>query len=170
MMRFTIAPAACLALLLSAGCSQSRVDDYPSLLPRPIEKRGFAEPEPKAPPVVRPDPALDTAIAKQRAALSAAAAAFGTQAERAERLASRARGAAAGSESWIAAQVALAELDTLRGATAGALADIERLAIDRAAKGEPPYPALEVLLADARRQNEGEVARIGGIEASMPRG
>jgi hypothetical protein len=156
--------------LVPAGCAAPRDDGYPSLLPRAIEKRGFGEPVSKAPPVAAPDAALDAAVAEQRAVLTTAATAFGAQADRAEQLAARARGAAAGSEPWIAAQVALAELDTLRGGTAGALADIERMAIDRAAKGEPPYPALESLLAEARRQNEGEVARIGRIEGSMPRG
>jgi hypothetical protein len=156
--------------LVPAGCAAPRDDGYPSLLPRAIEKRGFEEPAPRPGPVATPDAALDGELSRQRTELGRAGAAFAGQADAAERLAARARGAAAGSEPWIAAQVALAELDTLRGGTAGALADIERMAIDRAAKGKPPYPALESLLAEARRQNEGEVARIGRIEGSMPRG
>lgn len=168
MMRLSI--AALVVLSTAAACKAPRDDGYPSLLPRPIEKRGFAEPAPRPAPVATPDAALDAAVARQRTALARARAAFGGQADAAERLAARARGAAAGSEPWIAAQVALAELDTLRGGTAGALANIERLAIDRAAEGNPPYPSLEALLAEARAQNEGEVARIGRIEASMPRG
>jgi hypothetical protein len=167
MMRVSLA---LVALVAAAGCKAPRDDGYPSLLPRPIEKRGFAEPAPRPEPVATPDAALDGDVARQRAALAKAGAAFAGKATDAERLATRARGARAGSEPWIAAQVALAELDTLRGGTAGALADIERLAIDRAAEGEPPYPALEALLIEARRQNEDEVARIGRIEGSMPRG
>lgn len=158
------------ALSLIAGCKAPGDDGYPSLLPRPIEKRGFADPAPRPAPVATPDAALDGEVARAKGALAKAGSAFAAKAGEAERLAARARGASAGSEPWIAAQVALADLDTLRGGTAGALADIEKLAIDRAAAGKPPYPALEALLADARAQNQREIERINRIEGSMPRG
>jgi hypothetical protein len=171
MMRMLPAPIlGVVALSLIAGCKAPRDDGYPSLLPRPIEKRGFADPAPRPEPVATPDVALDGEVARAKAALRKAGAAFAGKAGEAERLAARAKGAAAGSEPWIAAQVALAELDTLRGGTAGALADIEKLAIDRAAAGKPPYPSLETLLADARAQNQREVERVSQIEGSMPRG
>ncbi len=155
--------------LVPAACAAPRDDGYPSLLPRPIEKRGFADPTPAPPPVAQNDPALEVEIDRQRGALARAGMSFTAKADEAERLAARARGAAAGSEPWIAAQVALAELDTLRSGSAGALADIERLAIDRASEGKPPYPKLETLLADARTQNAGEAERITRIEGMMPR-
>lgn len=167
MMRPLLALAAAAVV---AACTAPHGDGYPSLLPRPIEKRGFADPAPRPAPVATPDAALDADLARTKAALAKAGSTFADKAGEAERLATRARGAAAGSEPWIAAQVALAELDTLRSGTAGALADIEKLAIDRAAAGKPPYPALEALLADARAQNQREVERIGRIEGSMPRG
>ena len=171
-MRFALALSvpAMSALGLLAACASRGDDGYPSLLPRPIEKRGFADPAPKPEPVATPDAALDAQVAKAKGALAKAGAAFADKAGEAERLAARAKGASAGSEPWIAAQVALAELDTLRSGTAGALADIEKLAIDRAAEGKPPYPSLETLLADARAQNQREVERINRIEGSMPRG
>ncbi|HTG39548.1 hypothetical protein [Sphingomonas sp.] len=155
-------------LLGMAGCA-TLADNagYPSLLPRAIEKRGFETPEPAEPDPVAADPALDRDVARLTATLDAARTAFAAAADQAEQLASRTDDAAPGSEAWIAAQVALADLDTLRGGTAGALADIERLAIDRAATGNPPYPALEALLAAARAQNEAEIARIARIEGMM---
>lgn len=155
--------------MLAASCAAPADDGYPSLLPRPIERRGFAEPETPPPPVADRDPALELEIDRERGALGQAWTAFEARAAEAERLAARAGNAAPGSEAWIAAQVALADLDTLRSGTAGTLADIERLAIDRASEGKPAYPALESLLADARAQNAGEVERIARIEGMMKR-
>lgn len=152
--------------MLIVGCAAPDGDRYPSLLPRPIEKRGFAEPVRPA-PVVAPDPALDARIGTLRAALAKADDAFDGSARDAERLVGSAGDSAPGTERWIAAQVALAELDTLRSGTAGTLADIERLAIDRAADGKPLYPALEALRTQATQQNQGEIDRIARIQASM---
>jgi hypothetical protein len=160
-----LAPILLLSTLL-AGCAAPADTGYPSLLPRPIEKRGFSEPE-RPTPVAAPDPVLDGRIAQEQAALAKANAAFDAGATTAERLAAKAGNAAPGTEAWIAAQVALAELDTLRSATAGSLADIEQLAIDRASEGKPPYPALESLQAQAQAQNQGEIDRVTRIQASM---
>ncbi|MEZ0495513.1 hypothetical protein [Sphingomonas sp. IW22] len=155
-------------LLPLVGCAAPADSGYPSLLPRPIEQRGFETPAPPPPPALTvADPMLDAEVARLRQSLEAAQTAFGARADEAERLASRATDAAPGSESWIAAQLVLAELDTLRGATAAVLADVERAAIDRAVAGKQPYGALETLLADARAQNQAELERIERIDGMM---
>lgn len=152
--------------LVISGCSAPS-GDYPSLLPRPIEKVGFAEPE-RAAPETQADAALEIGIDQQRRALDAAIARFDTAAASAERAARAARGAPAGSEAWLDAQIALAELDTLRQDGAAVLGDIEKLAIDRAVEGKPAYPPLTRLQGDAeaRARTEGErIARIAAMLA-----
>lgn len=153
-------------LALATGCTKPERDGYPSLLPRPIESADVAEPM-REPDAARPDPALDQEIARLSAALGTAEAAFSAQADRAEQLARAARGAAAGSDPWIAAQVALGELDVLRATTNGLVADVERLTIERAASGAPAYPALETLYAAATTRAAAERARVSAIEAVL---
>ncbi|MGR6327743.1 hypothetical protein ACU5AX_01620 [Sphingomonas sp. XXL09] len=126
-----------------AGCTHdSRV--YPSLAPRAVERVGFAEPVRTAPKLV-PDPALDVQIATLRAQLTKLADGFAGDARTAEAAASRAQGAAAGSDAWLEAQTALAQLDDWRAQTGALLTDVETRAGDRAAQLQPPYPALEAL-------------------------
>ncbi|TKD50142.1 hypothetical protein [Sphingomonas baiyangensis] len=159
------APAALLLLLATAGCSAPD-DRYPSLLPRAIEKTSFADP---VRPVREsaPDPALELKIGEQQAALAEAVRTFDAASARAQTLATRAAGAAAGSEPWIEAQVALAELDTLRSATAAVLGDTEKLATDRALSGQPAYPALDRLLSAQRAAVAAQIERIAAIERSL---
>ncbi|WP_033922818.1 hypothetical protein [Sphingomonas sp. 37zxx] len=140
--------------------------DYPSLLPRPIEQESFAEPA-RPEPEASADPALEVKVAEQAAALASAATAFDRAAAEADSLSRAARGSSAGSESWIAAQVALSGLDAMRSATAETLADIERLAIDRAAQGVPTYPELQRLLERAELQNRTQIERIDAIERNV---
>ncbi|UZK69707.1 hypothetical protein OKW76_01070 [Sphingomonas sp. S1-29] len=150
---------------LVGGCAAPD-GDYPSLLPRPIEQTSFAEPD-RAVAEAAADPALEVKLAEQAEALASTGAAFDRAAAEAERLGRTARGAATGSEPWIAAQVALSGLDALRGATSETLTDIERIAIDRAAQGLPAYPELQRLLERAQAQNRAQIDRIDAIEAGV---
>ncbi len=153
------------AAALLAGCTEP-AGRYPSLLPRAIESRSDAEPvRPVA--VATPDAALDGRIAALNAVLARAAADFSRSAEAAEARVAVAAGTARGSEAWIEAQSALAELDAARGATLGGLADLETLTIDRGAAGQPPYPALDAAVTAARAQSERQSARIAMLEASI---
>ena len=154
-----------LSLLLAGGCAQTS-GRYPSLLPRAIETRNDAEPMPSAPAIVA-DPALDAAIATARAALARTQADFAIQATRAESLAGAARGKPAGSEPWLDAQSALADLDVLRAQSSATLTDIEQLTIDRAAAGQPPYPALEAVRGDAATQHGDEGTIIDALTARL---
>ncbi|GMM94090.1 hypothetical protein [Qipengyuania sp. MTN3-11] len=127
------AGAAFLALSL-AGC-QSTQGVYPSLAVRDIERvEGQFETAP-APPLDVPNvPTEYTGTLAQRlAALGSAAreahARFLSARQGAAQLAAAASGAEIGSDSWASAQVALADLDSIRSDTAIALADLDILAI-----------------------------------------
>lgn len=143
-----------LPLLALAGCAQPG-SRFPSLLPRAIESRDDAEPMPTAPAIVA-DPALDTRVAALDAALAKIRTDFERRAAQAQRLADAAKGKAAGSDPWLDAQSALADLDVVRADVSSLISDLERLAIDRAAAGNPAYPALEALRSSAKTQHDDE--------------
>ncbi|WP_326524316.1 hypothetical protein [Sphingomonas sp.] len=143
--------------LLLAGCAGT-VPDAPSLLPRPIESRGDAEPAaPAANPADTVDTALDAETARRVAAFDAAARAF-SAAERdlAARI-GRGKGAAEGSDRWLDGQAAIGELQQLRTATDSAMVDIEALAIERASAAKLPYPALEAAIAAAQAELDRQI-------------
>lgn len=150
-----------------AACAAAADGDYPSLAPRPIEQRSDAEPE-AVPVVAAPDPKLDANLATLTADLTGAATAFDTAGRRIEGRLAAARGGGVGSEAWIEAQTALSEADTARARTATALAELERLAIDRAAEGQPPYPALEAALTRTREQTATQNERYETLSGSLP--
>lgn len=161
-------PLALLApLSLLAACA-SDPTVYPSLAPRPVEKLGFAEPvtAPAAP--AAQDPALDGELAAIVAKGSAAARDFDRAATRAATLARAAKGAKVGSDAWIAAQTAIADLDALRSSHGDTVGTLDDLASGRAAALQPPYPALEQALANARATAEAQTARIDALAASLP--
>jgi len=156
----------CLAML--PGCAEQVTTRYPSLLPRPNEATSIAEPESPPPAVATPDPALDAKLATLRANLAESATGFAPAANRAEQAAQAAKGMPAGSEGWITAQSALAELDGYRATTSTTLTDVEELAIGRATAGQPDYPAIETLRAEAESQLNAQSARITAIQATLP--
>jgi len=157
-------------LLLSAlvgGCApMPDRDRFPSLLPRPIESRSDAVQTPP-PSVATPDPALDARLIELRGALDDAGRAFDTGYIRADRLANAARGSSAGSDAWLDAQIALAELDVLRTDTRLRIADLEQLTIDRALELAPDYPTLTALIEAAKAQEAEQDKRIASVEARL---
>ncbi|MCP5397381.1 MAG: hypothetical protein H6918_11755 [Sphingomonadaceae bacterium] len=119
--------ACCLTL---AGCATNGTD-YPSLAVRDAERvemtylPGSADTE-----AMKPAPAPDSLpdqLAALRAEADSAHRAFMDAAPGAERTVSAARGAALGSRSWGDAQVAMADLDSLRSRSAVVLADLDLL-------------------------------------------
>ncbi len=155
-----------LAVLSLAGCTRDTTA-YPSLAPRAVEKLGFAEPEV---PIVeaKPDPALDARIATLGTSLDGIANGFAADAGKAQAASGRARGKAVGSDAWLDAQTALAQLDDWRAQGSSLLTDIEQIASERAAKLEPEYPALVALRARvaAEAQRQGET--IDRLQAALP--
>ena len=127
-----------LASLLLAGCASSG-DEYPSLAIRDAERPGnervegsFASDAPAPSPEPTPAASADLLqrLAQLRGQAQSAHRDFRQAAPSATRLA-RAAGAT-GSDSWASAQVALADLDSIRSQAAIALAELDILYIDAA--------------------------------------
>ncbi|MGK6324032.1 hypothetical protein ACMGDM_13255 [Sphingomonas sp. DT-51] len=161
------APLALPPLLLVAACGAD-LSGYPSLAPRAVEQRGFEEPATPPPAPVAADPALDARLATIATARADAVRQFDAAADRAAARATNARGAAVGSERWLDAQTAIAELDSLRSAHADAGGQLEEIATARAQALQPAYPALEEALAAARDAAEAQTRRIDAIAATLP--
>jgi hypothetical protein len=125
------APFAILLVVALAGCGEQS-GTYPSLAPRPIEQISLAEPTRPAPPAAVADPAA----VERYAPLIGQARKADTDFRRVlgdERGAlARGRGAAEGSDAWLAAQVSASRIETARGPVAKALADLDaaRSALD----------------------------------------
>ncbi len=128
---FRAPPAILVALVLAAGCAAP--GPYPSLAPRPAEKAYADDSEERKPTPQPDDPALAGEIDRLLAEAKAGAAEF----DRALPATQSAAGAAgaAGSDSWIEAQQALSRLETARARTTSALADLDRLAVERVGAG-----------------------------------
>ena len=127
---------AALALVPALAACQTAPDEaYPSLAIRDVERaQGQLEPVPGDPIDVPPvEVPLDGPLDQRLAALveqgRSAHARFTEAAPRASRLASAASGSSVGSDAWASAQVALADLDSIRSMTAIALADLDILFI-----------------------------------------
>lgn len=141
--------------------------DYPSLAMRPFESGTAPEAAAPAPTPIRP--AIPPArLAELRAAAANADSAFAARADDAARLARAAAGQPFESSAHADATVALAELDTLRGKTAGALLALDSLAAD-AAGALSPDPALSAaqseVAATLAREDEA-IARLWGMMGS----
>lgn len=118
-------------LLAAAGCAAP--GPYPSLAPRPAEK-AYAEDADERKPVPQPD---DPALAAEIDRLAATGRAGGADFDAALPAAQAATGAAgaAGGDSWIEAQQALSRLESARARTTAALADLDRLSVERGSAG-----------------------------------
>jgi hypothetical protein len=120
------APFLVLPALLAGCVSQG---PFPSLAPRAGEQLAIEEPV-RAPVEVPSDPALLRRIAEHREQAARGERAFDAAYGPAE-AAARAAGPA-GSDSWIEAEQGISRLEAARGATMQALADLDRLASERA--------------------------------------
>ncbi|HEU0099822.1 MAG TPA: hypothetical protein VFQ67_13745 [Allosphingosinicella sp.] len=120
-----------LPALLAAGCAAP--GPYPSLAPRPAEK-AYAEDAEERKPIPQPDdPALAGEIDRLLGEARAGAAEFESALPAAQSAASAA--GAAGSDSWIEAQQALSRVEAARARTTAAIADLDRLAVERTSAG-----------------------------------
>ncbi|CAN5342172.1 hypothetical protein BH09PSE4_BH09PSE4_08570 [soil metagenome] len=161
--RFLLAVLPLVALSACADAGRG----YPSLLPRPIEKLGMDEPVREAPAVVA-DPVLDAKIAALAKSLADTATAWAGASKASAARVTAARGQPVGSEAWIEAQTALADLDQYRAQTLGAVSELEDAAIARAGDGQQPYPALEALHDAAEAQLDAETKEIAERQTALP--
>jgi hypothetical protein len=134
-------------VLLVSGCAMSAGDGYPSLTKRAVE--GRLDVMPSAPVIEAPGPLpVDLAgrLARWRGDSATAAQAFSAEREVAEPLVTAAAGASISSENWVVAQQAISRLQATRAPLTGALADIDRLylqrSIDESIDGLPAIYAL----------------------------
>lgn len=132
--RRDLAPALLTATLL-AGCAAQ--GDYPSLAIRDAERvtGTISAPETTYTPPA-PAPATLAQATDLLAAVRSAHDRFVAAQPAARRTATAARGAGPGSEGWSDAQVAIANLESIRSSAMIAMADLDRLYVDAAVAGE----------------------------------
>lgn len=151
--------------LLIMGCTAPA--SYPSLLPRPAEARSLEEPVIPPPTPNVADPALDTKIADALRILEERNDAFDAAGVRAERLVVSARGATAGSEAWLDAHVALAELDALRSTVSEIALTLDDLASERALSLAPEYQPLTNAADQVRAAINSQAERIATLQSRL---
>lgn len=143
-----------------AGCAAN--GPFPSLAPRPIEQALANDTPAPPPPLIPSDPAVSARIealerrarAGDRAftpALATARAAVGN-------------GGAAGSEGWVAAQLAVSRAQAERGETTAALGELNALAVSLAA-ATPPASQIDLARAVATLEEVKGIA--GAQEAAL---
>ena len=163
------APLAILVpLLVAAGCAAP--GPYPSLAPRPAEK-AYAEDADERKPTPQPDdPALAAEIDRLAAEARAGAADFDAALPAAQAAAAAAGGA--GSDSWIEAQQALSRLESARARTTAALADLDRLAVERSSAGtlgEGDRERLRTATAEIQAGADAQADRLRRLGESLIR-
>ncbi|MDZ3830663.1 MAG: hypothetical protein U0S50_02455 [Sphingopyxis sp.] len=158
------------ALLLLSGCAAAQGPQTPSLAKRAVEGRFDI-----APPVVAVDPPgplptdLAGRLARWDADGAAAQQAFAAERNAASPLVAASGGAAVGSERWVVAQQAISRMVAARAPATAALADIDRLyverSIDEQVDGMPAIYALRDRLADMVASQD---AIIAALAAQLP--
>lgn len=165
MIRATLRCLPAIVPLVLAACSSAA--GYPSLGLRDVE-RIAARSEPADMPIL-PPPSSDL-VRRLSGLVSAAQAAdrqFRDQQGSTAAAVSRAAGAAAASDSWASAQIALGKLESSRSPAVAALAELDTLYAD-ARNAEPAgiSPSAEAI-ADARERVSDLVAQQNGVIAGL---
>ena len=161
---------AMIASLALSACAAAQAGDAPSLAKRPVEGRFDVAPPPVevAPPGPLP---VDLAgrLARWEADSAGAQQAFAAERGTAAAAVGAAAGAAIASERWIVAQQAISRLVAARAPLTAALADIDRLYLDRSVgeqiDGLPDIYALRDRLADLESTQD---AIIAALSAQLP--
>ncbi|HEY0594572.1 hypothetical protein [Sphingopyxis sp.] len=167
---FFFLPVAAVTSLSLTACAAARNEGAPSLAKRPVEGRFDV-----APPavVVAPPGPLPADLAGRLARWESDGAAgqqgFAAERDQAASLVSAAAGAPVASERWVVAQQAISRLVAARAPLTGALADIDRLylerSVDEAIDGLPDIYALRDRLADMVSTQD---AVIEALSAQLP--
>lgn len=150
---------------IAAACTPS-TGTFPDLAIRPIESRGEAVAVSPA-PTAAPDPAM-AATAEALSVESAAYAA--TFDEKLAKVQSQARAAGPeGSESWIAAQLGLTDLDRLRARTVSDLAELDRMLIAEYAANRPVASETAAVAAELQTRADAQARAIDSVKALLTR-
>ncbi|SNT16883.1 hypothetical protein [Sphingopyxis indica] len=163
-------PLLAAALLPLSGCASAQQTGAPSLAPRPVEGRFDV-----APPAVIAEPPgplptdLAGRLARWESDATQAQQAFAAERDGTAALVSEGVGASVGSERWVVAQQAISRLQSTRAPLTVALADIDRLYIDRSVEeqvdGLPDIYALRDRLAD---MDATQRAVVDALQAQLP--
>lgn len=127
-----------IAPLALSACASAAPSHYPSLALRDFERVKGAgtpaepAPAPPPPPAIQPDEALSSRLQKLQAQAREAHGSFMAAAPGARSAVAGASGAAPGSDRWIAAEVAVSNLESTRARAMVALADLDDLQVSAA--------------------------------------
>ena len=159
-------PIALAAALTLAGCVSQ--GPFPSLAPRPEEATvSTAEPV-RAEPQVADDAALRNRLGALVAQALEGLTAFDAAFAAADRATAAAGGT--GTDSWSAAQQALSRLEAARSRTTTARAELDRIALERAAMptSAADMALLERAIAEAERIALNQQVRLDDLKARLP--
>jgi hypothetical protein len=161
------APLLALLVPVVAGCAAP--GPYPSLAPRPAET-AYANEDERQPTPQPDDPALAREIERLAGAARSGAAEFDSALPAAEAAAGAA--GASGSDSWVEAQQQLSRLEAARARTTAALADLDRLGVERASAGtlsRDDRNALEATTAELQALADSQAERLRHLGQSLAR-
>ncbi len=159
-------PALLILFVAASGCAPQ--GSFPSLAPRAVERELAGDAiAVAAAPAVPADPQLASRVAALLAQAREGQAAFDAALGRARPAAAAA--GAAGSESWTAAQVELSRLEGTRGPTANALAELDRLSIERARRptAASDLAAIAAASAEVQAMADAQVAALDALRRSL---
>jgi hypothetical protein len=162
---FGLIPALATALFWLAGCAAG--GGFPSLAPRPIERELAVE----RPTTPAPETATDPALGARVAALVRQARA-GDSAFEAALAGARSAAAGAGSEGsdgWIAAQAAVSRVEAARAEVVTALAELDRIGLDRARQptNAGDWAMVNSALADVQAIADRQHEQLEQLRASL---
>jgi hypothetical protein len=163
------APLAILVPLLAAAACAAP-GPYPSLAPRPAEKAYADEADERRPTPQPDDPALASQIDRLAGEAKAGAEAFDAALPASE--AAVAAAGAAGGDGWIEAQQAISRLEAARARTTAALADLDKLAVERNSAGTlgpGDRERLRSALAEIQALADAQAERLARLEGRLSR-
>jgi len=157
-----------LATLLLAGCAAQ--GDFPSLLPRAVERNVSTEEPVRERVAVASEPALRARAAELLALARRGESDFDAAYGRAS--AAAARAGASGSESWILAQQAISRLEAARDETTRALGELDALVVARAAQptNAEDFAVIHAAAGEARRIEQSQQVRLAQLRTRVRSG
>lgn len=154
------------ALLVLGGCAAN--ETAPSLAIRPAERLPIAAPDPVREAGAAADPALAGRIVPVIAAVDAGAAAFERARGEAAAAVTRAQGAAAGSDRWLAAQQVLSTLESARAPIRDAAAALDALRQEPANAASGNRAAIEAAAARVDAIEAAQAAAVAALAGALP--
>lgn len=167
---FPFLPLAAALTLPLSGCAAAQGTAAPSLAKRPVEGRFDVAPPAVIVPPPGPLPAdLAGRLARWEADAVAAQQAFAAERNTAAPLVAAAAGAAVASENWVVAEQAVSRMVAARAPLTGALADIDRLYIERRVDEQiDGLPAIYALRDRLAGMVSAQNAIIGALTSQLP--